>query len=269
MTKCHLTVFVLTMMLISACGGQKGQSLSEYASRSISYRMEMFAKYAAELFAMTPQEAQAKQDSTMRAAGTDSASLRSMLALQDHFLNDVNSPYRCEDFYIPVLRAIISSPFTCESEKTAAAEDLKNYSLNRLGEAAADFSFTLKNGRTRTLYSVRADYTILFFSNPGCQNCKEIMQQLSTLQHIDFLTAEGKLAIVNIYPDDDLDAWFGYVAEYPDAWTNGYAPDVDEPGDPQLYYVRAIPTLYLLDRDKKVLMKDAPLERILQYLELK
>ena len=36
-----------------------------------------------------------------------------------------------------------------------------------------------------------------------------------------------------------------------------------------LYDIRAIPTRYLLDGEKRVLLKDAPLERIIGYLAMK
>ena len=53
---------------------------------------------------------------------------------------------------------------------------------------------------------------------------------------------------------------------YPDNWYNGYDPDYVIRED-ILYNVRAIPSLYLLDKDKKVLMKDAPQERLFSWLE--
>jgi hypothetical protein len=36
--------------------------------------------------------------------------------------------------------------------------------------------------------------------------------------------------------------------------------------DRELYDLKAMPTLYLLDKDKKVLLKDAPVEQVEQYL---
>lgn len=37
----------------------------------------------------------------------------------------------------------------------------------------------------------------------------------------------------------------------------------------QLYDLKALPTLYLLDSKMKVLLKDAPIERIVEYLDNK
>ena len=52
---------------------------------------------------------------------------------------------------------------------------------------------------------------------------------------------------------------------YPDEWYNGFDPDMVIRND-ELYNVRAIPSLYLLDKDKRVILKDAPENKIFQYL---
>ena len=79
------------------------------------------------------------------------------------------------------------------------------------------------------------------------------------------LIREGRLAVLNIYIDEDLDAWRSYMPIYPKEWLNGYdaahilRQDV-------LYNIRAIPSLYLLDAEKRILLKDAPLERVQEAL---
>ena len=52
---------------------------------------------------------------------------------------------------------------------------------------------------------------------------------------------------------------------YPEKWYNGFDPDLVIRGE-TLYNVRAIPSLYLLDREKKVLMKDVPEARLFEWL---
>lgn len=55
------------------------------------------------------------------------------------------------------------------------------------------------------------------------------------------------------------------MKEIPDTWINGY----DKTGlvnDKQLYDLKALPTLYLLDREKKVILKDVTIEVIIDYL---
>ncbi|KAA5118039.1 DUF5106 domain-containing protein, partial [Bacteroides fragilis] len=48
-------------------------------------------------------------------------------------------------------------------------------------------------------------------------------------------------------------------------WTNGYDKELVIKNK-NLYDLRAIPTLYLLDKNKTVLLKDATLQKVEQYL---
>ena len=83
--------------------------------------------------------------------------------------------------------------------------------------------------------------------------------------HIDSLVQAGRIAVLNIYIDEDLAAWRSYMPIYPETWYNGFDPDFVIRTD-VLYNVRAIPSLYLLDKDKNVMMKDAITERVVDFL---
>ena len=63
------------------------------------------------------------------------------------------------------------------------------------------------------------------------------------------------LTILTIYIDDNLDEWHSHLAELPTNWTHAYDKD-NKISKNRLYDIKAIPTLYLLDKDKKVLQKD-------------
>jgi hypothetical protein len=79
------------------------------------------------------------------------------------------------------------------------------------------------------------------------------------------MISSGRLAVVNVYIDQDLAAWREYLPEYPKEWYNGYDPAYIIRQD-ILYNIRGIPSLYVLDKDKKVIMKDAPEERVFAFL---
>ena len=52
----------------------------------------------------------------------------------------------------------------------------------------------------------------------------------------------------------------------PDSWVVAY--DAEQAvNEKETYVLPAIPTLYLLDRDKRVLLKDAPVEQVEYYLK--
>jgi len=63
------------------------------------------------------------------------------------------------------------------------------------------------------------------------------------------------LVILTIYPDQDLEAWQNYLPQLPAQWINAYNPGA-QVKDNHLYDLKAIPTLYLLDANKTVLVKD-------------
>ena len=138
--------------------------------------------------------------------------------------------------------------------------------MNRYGEMVPDFLFKDATGRSRRLYDIKADNVLLFFSNPGCYACRGIMEKIDGMEGVSDMIAEGRLAVVNIYIDEDLEAWREYQVGYPKNWYNGYDPDLVIRDD-RLYNVRAIPSLYLLDGEKRVIMKDAPDIKVFHWLE--
>ncbi len=186
--------------------------------------------------------------------------------LMDRYLYDPNSPYRNEDLYLPYLEKLTSSPLTPPEMVPAYANDARMCSLNAVGTPAADFRFTDASGRTRRLYDIKADYTLLFFSNPGCNACGDIVSGIKGIRGIESKIISGRLAVVNIYIDDDLKSWRGHLADFPKIWLNGYDTDHVIRKD-LIYNIRGIPSLYILDGDKRVVMKDAPEERALAFLD--
>ena len=186
-------------------------------------------------------------------------------SLMEKYLYDPNSPMRNEDLYGPYADCLSRCEFIDEGNRKAYAYDAGMCALNRVGTKAADFRFEDKNGKVRRLYDIKADFTVLFFSNPGCVACKEIINALKGTPQIDSMISAGRIAVLNIYIDEDLEAWRSYMPIYPETWYNGFDPDFVIRGD-VLYNVRAIPSLYLLDKDKNVMMKDAVTERVIDFL---
>ena len=197
---------------------------------------------------------------------TSSNIFESMTSIVEHYLYDPNSPMRNEDLYGPYVSGLAGSELVDEAMRGAYEYDARMCTLNRVGTKAADFRFADKSGRIRSLYDIKADNIILFFSNPGCTACLDIINTLKSIPAVAHGVASGRLAVLNIYIDEDLKAWREYMPIYPEDWYNGYDPDYVIRTD-VLYNVRAIPSLYLLDKDKKVIMKDAPETRLFDWLD--
>lgn len=196
---------------------------------------------------------------------TSSNVFETFVMLAEKYFYDPNSPLRNEDNYHAFVRNLASFDGFDEAVRGKYAYQARMTALNREGTIAADFRFADKNGRIHSLHGINAPMTLLFFSNPGCDACMEIIKVLSGHEGIASMIADGRLAVLNIYIDEDIQAWREYMPIYPEQWYNGFDPDMVI-RDETLYNVRAIPSLYLLDHEKRVILKDAPENRVFDML---
>lgn len=136
-----------------------------------------------------------------------------------------------------------------------------------MGEPAADFTYTLADGKTGTLYGVKAPYVLLFFYNPDCHACKEITGQIAGWPLLDKMQADKTLKILAVYPDEDQEAWKKHIPDVPASWINAYDQSISLKND-EIYDLKAIPTIYLLDKDKKVILKDITFNQLAEFLQM-
>ena len=185
--------------------------------------------------------------------------------LAEKYLYDPNSPVRNEEYYLHYAENLASFEGYSQVLRDRYARQASDCSINRIGTQAADFSFADSRGRVRSLHEIDAPYTLLFFSNPGCEACMGIIEMLKAEQKITDMVESGFLAVVNVYIDEDVQAWRDYMPIYPEKWYNGFDQDLVIRTE-GLYCVRAIPSLYLLDKEKRVILKDAPENKMMNHL---
>lgn len=202
--------------------------------------------------------------STMHRTDSTTAARTRFSALAERYLYDPNSPMRNESTYILVLKHMLASAALDSVEKIRPAAHMEMALKNRVGDRAAEFSYEDIDGRKGSLRAIRAPYTLLFFNNPDCTACKEIRESLSASVAVTELQKIGKLKILAIYTDEDLAAWKRYAPNIPPRWINAQNKELHTSGQ---YDLKAIPTLYLLDKDKKVLLKDVDFRQLIPYLE--
>jgi len=188
-----------------------------------------------------------------------------VVELSEKYLYGPNSPYRCEDLYTPIVEGLAVSKCATDTQTIEAKNLLPKISLNRIGTKANDFEFTLRKGTKKSLYGVKSDYIIVLFSNPGCSNCLDFIEAIKSIPNIDQLISSNRLAVVNVFPDADINEWFGYSSIYPKNWLNGFDHNQILNRD-SIYNLRAIPSLYLLDSEKIVILKDATIESLMAEL---
>ena len=229
---------------------------------------QAFADYVHIIEHMNAETAAASVKTTLSKAEADTAMYAHFLALFEKYLYDPNSPMRNETLYITVLRVAIGSPKTSEAEKTRMRYRLDLAQRNRPEMPATDFTYTLASGKTGTLYDIDAEYLILFFNNPGCHAYQETIDQINGSETVRKMIGDKRLKVLSVYPDEDMKAWKEYFPTLPTHWLNGYDASQQIKNE-ELYDLRAIPTLYLIDRKKFVILKDAPFGELEHYLTQK
>lgn len=181
-------------------------------------------------------------------------------------LADPNSQWRDDELYMPVLRVRIASPFTDEATRERLRYRLDILSQNRIGHKANNIRYTLFDGFEGTLYGIKAEFTLVFINNPGCEMCRTVREGICDSEILTRAVSSGRLKVLAIYPDQDLDEWLRYRSEMPREWINGYDRECVMRSQ-GTYNLTAIPSLYLLDKGKTVLIKDgadiSELERVI------
>lgn len=224
---------------------------------------QMFVDWIPTLTQLTP-ESRAKAAETVITYGNDCPAMQLRLGeLAELYFNEPNSPYRNEELYIPVLRALIAAPHIENPNKDRYRYQLEKALMNRPGTLAADFTFITRGQRKHCLYDLKSEFILIYFFNPECNDCKRVAAYISESSVFSALLKSSLLTILAIYPDEDLQAWERHITDMPPQWIVArYAEETNR----EAYNLPAIPNLYLLDREKKVIWKDAPVEQIEKWL---
>ena len=174
----------------------------------------------------------------------------------ERLLHDANSPLRSDELYLAVLEAQSTTPLYDKYERMAPAHDLHIASQNRIGHISNNFRYTLQSGKSYYFNDIKSELTLLYFTNPDCSMCSDILAQLVASQTITEAERSGRLKIVTMYTDRDMAIWRNGIVKYPQRWINGYDNDCVIERE-QLYDLKAVPSIYLMDSEKRVLIKDS------------
>lgn len=232
--------------------------------RNRGFMEQNFANFLT-LFPHVPETARAAAVSKlMRRAEADTAAYRLLAEIAEKYLYDPNSPMRNEEFFIPFLQELGRTSLLDEFEKTRPAFLLRAVMKNRPGMRAADFTYIVRDGRRCSLYGTQAPLVLLIFYDPDCENCKEVTAALSGNGFLNRLIADGQLTVLAVYADGNRAAWERTKADMPADWTVAF--DTGRIGTEELYVLPATPVIYLLDGNKRVLLKDASPQQVFEAL---
>lgn len=203
-------------------------------------------------------------DGMLEKAKSNRSNFDHFIKLYERYLYDGNSPMRNDIVYESVLRYLIKTDLLSDLEKEAYRPIYKLLLRNKAGQLAEDFSYELANGKKQKLSQTKGKYTFLMFYDPECSHCKETIHQLRDTPQLVQLFEQQQVQVLAIDPWGDRNKWKDYMPEISEKWINGFDSE-SKILSFNLYDLKASPTIYLLDENKRVLLKDTYLQPVIQY----
>lgn len=187
----------------------------------------------------------------------DPAAFKMITGMADDYLSANDSPMRSEPLYIRFLSSLADFSKISDVERLRVADRLEQVSKNRIGAAAADFSFTALDGSVSSLSASLPEANsllMLIFFDPECDVCEEVIERIRKDGKISKDAESSKMKILAVYSGSNLDVWRKKAAELPETWTVGINDGEIDEGE--LYYLPQMPTIYILDSNGLVVDKN-------------
>ena len=219
-----------------------------------------FVNYLSVLPIVDAQTAERSVEAMMKRAEMNVVAYKKLVNIAEKYLFEPNSPMVSDEMYIMFLNQVMKTSVLSKVEKARFEYQHKVVMKNRVGSVATDFLYIDKEGKSGTLHKFEAEETLLIFYDPDCDNCTEIIEKLRYNRELNAKIMSGKMKVLAIYAEDNLDLWKRELAKMPTNWVVGRAVSKIKPLG--LYILRAMPAIYLLDKDKKVVKKEAVPENL-------
>ena len=134
---------------------------------------------------------------------------------------------------------------------------------NLIGKKAQNLVMDSYKGIFVSLYDIEKEFTILYFWEPDCGHCKEATPKLKAYYD---KAKNDNIEVFAICTTADKEKWSKYIEENKLTWINGWDPQRSSHFD-YYYNIQSTPTVYILDKDKKIIAKKLSVENIGSFIE--
>ena len=219
-----------------------------------------FVNYLSVLPIVDALTAERSVEAMMKRAEVNGVAYKKLVNIAEKYLFEPNSPMVSDEMYIMFLNQVLKTSVLSKVEKSRFEYQHRVVMKNRVGSVATDFIYMDKDGKTGSLHQLKAEETLLVFYDPECDNCAEIIEKLRYDRRLNSKIMSGKLRVLAVYAGDNRTLWEQHLPKMPTNWLVGRAVSKIQPLG--LYVLRAMPAIYLLDKDKKVVKKEAVPENL-------
>lgn len=193
-----------------------------------------------------------------------------------------NQKYMWEDaVFVHLFEKYISNkeyPWLTTQGKKQITDRAYSLMANITGTPAANIELKNVEDKTTSLYEVDAPFTLVTIWDPTCGHCKETLPKLDSMYRAKWKGLGMKMFALAKETDGTKQTWLTFVKDHKlSDWIHVYYSKEEDkariesgiPGYSQLYDVQSFPTLYLLDKDKKIIGKKLTEEQVDEILGYK
>ena len=171
-----------------------------------------------------------------RKAFSNAAAKERFENLIEHYFEDQLSPVRNDRVYLIFLEEMKNSPCFNETEKERIAFKIKTTNKNLPSDIAINFKFKDENGKEHQLSDYKDQKVILYFYDPDCENCHEVSAWLKQQ------TIPADIKVLKMIADNHIS---------------------------YMYSLKNMPTIFLLDKENKVILKDCTAQELIENISTK
>ena len=171
-----------------------------------------------------------------RKAFSNAAAKERFENLIEHYFEDQLSPVRNDRVYLIFLEEMKNSPCFDETEKECIAFKIKTTNKNLPGDIAINFKFKDESGKEHQLSDYKDQKVILYFYDPDCENCHKVSAWLKQQ------TIPADIKVLKMIADNHI----SYI-----------------------YSLKNMPTIFLLDKENKVILKDCTAQELIENISTK
>lgn len=171
-----------------------------------------------------------------RKAFSNTAAKERFENLIEHYFEDQLSPVRNDRVYLIFLEEMKNSPCFDETEKERIAFKIKTTNKNLPGDIAINFKFKDESGKEHQLSDYKDQKVILYFYDPDCENCHKVSAWLKQQ------TIPADIKVLKMIADNHIS---------------------------YMYSLKNMPTIFLLDKENKVILKDCTAQELIENISTK
>jgi thiol-disulfide isomerase/thioredoxin len=235
-------------------------------------------KYFRDLVAPQPDSINQEVDWMLLYSRTNKEMFKFLLV---HFVQKyINPEYMGQDaVFVHLFEKFINTgqaEFFTEKYRKFVNDRAYSLMANLIGQPAPNLEMVDSLNKPRPLYGVDAKFIVICFWDPTCSHCKELVPRLDSIYEAKW-KKEG-VKIYGVMVDGGKETWSKYIIDHNlKDWIHVYetreqhdsVANNNLPGYKQLYDVYQTPTLFLLDKDKRIIAKKLTYQQFDEVIDLK